>query len=151
MDEAGAILWGRVTYEMMEGFWPLVARNEVDATPAIREWAEHLEAKPKYVASRTRSEFPWTNSHHLDGDLWTSVQKLKDENPAGVLVGSGQLATELEKLDLIDEYVFLLQPRLVGRGPTLYQGGLATTRRLELLSAQPLRCGAVALRYRRAA
>lgn len=149
MDDAGAMLWGRVTYEMMESFWPLVARGEVKAPPTIRAWADHLETKPKFVVSRTRSDFPWTNSHHLVGDLRASVQKLKDETPAGVLVGSGQLAAELERLDLIDEYRFLLQPRLVGHGPTLYHSGLPTTRCVELLSAQPLRCGAVALHYRR--
>jgi dihydrofolate reductase len=150
MDQAGAMLWGRVTYEMMESFWPAVARGDVDAPPAIRAWAEHLEAKPKYVASRTRREYPWTNSHHLEGDLRSAVLRLKDATPAGVLVGSGQLAVELDRLGLIDEYRFLLQPRLVGHGPTLYQDGLPATRALELVSARPLRCGAVALHYRRA-
>lgn len=151
MDESGAMLWGRVTYEMMESFWPLVARGEVEVPPAVREWGVKLETKPKYVVSRTRTDFPWNNSHHLVGDLRASVQRLKDETPEGVLVGSGQLATELERLDLIDEYRFLLQPRLVGHGPTLYQSGLPSTRSLELVSAQPMRCGAVALHYRRAA
>ncbi|MDZ7375858.1 MAG: dihydrofolate reductase family protein, partial [candidate division KSB1 bacterium] len=102
MDEAGAILWGRVTYEMMESYWPAVARGDVEAPPAIREWAVKLEAKPKYVVSSTRRYFPWTNSHHIVGDLRTGVQKLKDATPAGVLLGSGKLATELDRLDLID-------------------------------------------------
>jgi dihydrofolate reductase len=78
------------------------------------------------------------------------VQALKDATPAGVLLGSGSLANALDRLELIDEYRFLVQPRLVGHGPTLYQGGLPSTRRLELVSAQPLRCGAVAMHYRRA-
>jgi riboflavin biosynthesis pyrimidine reductase len=67
-----------------------------------------------------------------------------------VLLGSGTLATELDRLDLIDEYRFLLHPRVAGHGPTLYQGGLPSTRRLELISATPLRNGAVAMHYRRA-
>lgn len=150
MDEGGAMLWGRVTYEMMESYWPAVARGDEDAPPAIREWAVKLEAKPKYVVSSTRTDFPWTNSHHLTGDLRTSVQNLKDRNPAGVLLGSGMLATELDRMNMIDEYKFLLQPRLAGHGPTLYQRGLPSTRRLELLSAMPLSCGAVAMHYRRA-
>jgi dihydrofolate reductase len=74
MDEGGAMLWGRVTYEMMESYWPAVARGDEEAPPAIREWAVKLEAKPKYVVSSTRTEFPWTNSHHLAGDLRTGVQ-----------------------------------------------------------------------------
>ena len=144
------MLWGRVTYELMESYWPAVARGEVAAAPAVRAWAVKLQAKPKYVVSAARKDFPWTNSHHLAGDLRTQVQKLKDATPAGVLLGSGKLATELDRLDLIDEYQFLVHPRIAGHGPTLYQGGLPSTRRLELVSAKPLRCGAVAMHLRRA-
>lgn len=150
MDEGGAMLWGRITYEMMESFWPAVARGEVEAPPALLEWALKLEAKPKYVVSSTRSEFPWTNSHHLTGDLRTAVQELKDQTPGGVLVGSGALATELDRLDLIDEYRFLIQPMIAGHGPTLYQGGLPSTRRLDLISAEPMSNGVIAVHYRRA-
>ena len=150
MDQGGAMLWGRTTYELMESYWPAVARGEVDAPPALREWALKLEAKPKYVVSSTRSEFPWNNSHHLVGELRTAVQELKEQYPEGVLLGSGRLATELDRLELIDEYRFLLHPMIAGHGPTLYQGGLPGTRRLELVSAVPLRNGVVALHYRRA-
>jgi dihydrofolate reductase len=150
MDGGGAMLWGRVTYEMMESYWPAVARGDVEAPPAMRAWAVQLEAKPKYVVSATRTDFPWTNSHHLAGDLRTSVQWLKDTTPAGVLLGSGLLATELDRLDLIDEYQFLVHPRIVGHGPTLYESGLPDPRRLELVSAAPLRNGAIAVHYRRA-
>ena len=116
----------------------------------MRAWAVKLEAKPKYVVSSTRTDFAWTNSHHIAGDLRTAVQKLKDATPDGVLLGSGKLAAELDRLDLIDEYRLLVHPRIVGHGPTLYQSGLPSTRRLELISAQPLRNGAVAMHYRRA-
>jgi dihydrofolate reductase len=150
MDEAGAMLWGRVTYEMMESHWPAVARGEADAPPAMREWAVKLEAKPKYVVSSTRKDFPWTHSHRIGDDLHTEVRKLKDATPDGVLLGSGMLATELDRLDLIDEYKLLVQPRIAGHGPTLYESGLPRTRRLELISARPFRCGAVAMHYRRA-
>lgn len=150
MDESGAMLWGRTTYEMMEDYSPAVARGEVDAPPALLAWARSLEDKPKYVVSATRSDFSWTNSHHLVGDLRTAVQDLKDRTPEGVLVGSGTLATELDRLDLVDDYRFLVHPRITGHGPTLYQGGLPRTRRLDLISAEPLSNGAVAMHYRRA-
>ncbi len=150
MDESGAMLWGRVTYEMMESYWPAVARGEVAAAPTMHEWAVKLEAKPKYVVSSTRNEFPWANSYHVAGDLRTGVQKLKDATPDGVLLGSGKLATALDRLDLIDEYKLLVHPRIAGHGPTLYESGLASTRRLDLISATPLCCGAVAMHYRRA-
>ncbi|HEX2862801.1 MAG TPA: dihydrofolate reductase family protein, partial [Lacunisphaera sp.] len=148
MDESGAMLWGRVTYEMMEGYWPAIARGEQAAPPALREWAAKLEAKPKYVVSSTRKDFPWTNSHLIAGDLRAGVQQLKDATPAGVLLGSGKLATALDRLDLIDEYKLLVHPRIAGHGPKLHQSGLAGTRRLELVSAKPLRNGAIAVHYR---
>lgn len=60
--------------------------------------------------SSTRKAFPWTNSHHIVFDLRTAVQWLKDATPAGVLLGIGKLATELDRLDLIDDYKLLAPP-----------------------------------------
>jgi riboflavin biosynthesis pyrimidine reductase len=65
-----------------------------------------------------------------------------------MVVAGGKLATELDRLALIDEYKFLVHPRIAGHGPTLYQGGLPSTRRLKLVSAEPLRSGAIAMHYR---
>ena len=150
MDESGAMLWGRLTYEMMESYWPAVASGRVPAPPAMRAWAVKLEAKPKYVVSSTRMDYSWTNSRHIAGDLRAGIQQLKDATPDGVLLGSARLAAALERLDLIDAYWFLLHPRIAGHGPTLYARELSGTRRLDLLSAQTLSNGAVALHYRRA-
>jgi dihydrofolate reductase len=150
MDESGAMLWGRITYEMMESYWPAVARGDVEAPPAIRAWAVKLETKLKYVVSSTRKTFPWTNSHHVAGDLRTGVQRLKDATPDGLLLGSGTLAAELDRMNLIDEYNLLVHPMIAGHGPTLYQSGLPSTRRLQLISATPFRNGAIAMHYRRA-
>jgi len=115
LDECGAMLWGRVTYEMMESYWPKVARGEAQAPPVLREWAAKLEVKPKYVVSSARKDFPWTNSRHIAGDLHTGVQNLKDATPDGVLLGSGKLATELDRLDLIDEYKLLARAQSARR------------------------------------
>jgi dihydrofolate reductase len=76
LDQYGTLLWGRVTYELMEAYWPAVARGEVAAPPAMRQFAHRLEEMPKYVASTQRSEFPWSNSHLLVGDLPEAVQRL---------------------------------------------------------------------------
>src|SRR3546814_13551810 len=119
MDVGGARLGCRCTDGIVEGYGPAGARGDVVAPPAMRDWSVKLDAKPKYVVSSTRNDFPWTNSHHIAGDLRTGVQKLKDATPAGVLLGSGKLATELDRLDLIDEYRFLVHPRIAGHGPTL--------------------------------
>jgi dihydrofolate reductase len=134
---------------MMESYWPAVARGDVQSPPAMREWAAKLDVKPKYVVSAARTDFPWTNTHRIEGDLLTGVQTLKDASPAGVLLGSGKLAAALERMDLIDEYRFLIHPRIAGHGPTLYQGGLTSTRRLRLVTAKSLRNGAIAAHYER--
>ena len=102
-----------------------------------------------YVVSSTRMDFCGPTVTTSPTTCVQAVQRLKDATPAGVLLGSGQLATELDRLDLIDEYQLLVHLRIAGHGPTLYQGGLPSTRRLELVSAKPLRNGAVAMHYRR--
>src|SRR5436189_5606890 len=98
MDDAGAMLWGRVTYEMMESYWPAVARGDEEAPAAMREWAVKLEAKPKYVVSSTRKTIPWTNSHRITSELRAGVLRLKDTTPAGVILGLCKLSTELDRL-----------------------------------------------------
>ncbi|MFO1078428.1 MAG: dihydrofolate reductase family protein [Planctomycetota bacterium] len=147
MDAAGAMLWGRVTYEMMESAWPAVARDE-GAPRATREWARKLEAKPKYVVSSSRHDFPWTNTFRIEGDLLDAVGQLKARTPQGVLVGSPTLSAALDRLGLIDEYRLVLHPVLAGHGPTLFHD-LQPSRRLEHVSTMRLRSGALALHYRR--
>ena len=83
MGAAGAMLFGRVTYELMESAWPAVARDE-HAPRAMREWAVDLEAKPKYVASRARHDFPWKNTTRLEGELRPAIEQLKAATPPGV-------------------------------------------------------------------
>jgi dihydrofolate reductase len=149
MDGAGAMLFGRVTYELMESAWPAVARDE-KAPRAMREWATKLEAKPKYVVSTTRHDFPWKNTFHVrgDGHLEEAIRQLKDETPRGILVGAPALSAALERLGLIDDYRLVVHPVIAGHGPTLFQG--LPRRRLELLSTERLKSGAIALHYRRA-
>src|SRR3954465_11736482 len=69
MDDGGGMLWGRVTYGMMGSPGPGGAPGDTEAPSAMRAWAVKLEAKPKYVVSSTRTEFPWINSHRITGDL----------------------------------------------------------------------------------
>ena len=147
MDAAGAMLWGRVTYELMEDAWPAVARDE-NAPRALREWARKLEAKPKYVVSASRRDFPWSNTVRLEGELREAVLALKEKTPRGVLVGSPTLGTALERLGLVDEYRLVVHPVIAGHGPRLFEG-LEPSRRLELVSTHRLRSGQVAAHYRR--
>ena len=147
MDAAGAMLFGRRTYELMEDAWPQVARDP-KASPVDREWAEKLEAKPKYVVSTTRRDFPWSNTHLVEGDLAQAVTALKEATPRGVLVGSPMLSAALQRLDLVDEYHFLIHPVVAGHGPYLFTG-LQPSLRLAFVSAKPLKSGIVAMHYRR--
>ena len=147
MGGAGAMLYGRITYELMESAWPAVARDE-KAPRAMREWARKLEAKPKYVVSASRRDFPWNNTFRVEGDLREAVRQLKEKTPRGVLVGSPMLSAALERLGLIDEYRIVVHPVLAGHGPTLFQG-LERSRRLELVSTNRLKSGVMALHYRR--
>jgi dihydrofolate reductase len=147
MDEAGGMLFGRVTYEMMESAWPAVARDP-KARPAFRDWARKLEAKPKHVVSTTRRDFPWSNTFRVDGDLREAIAALKRRTPRGLLVGSPALSAALEQLGLIDEYRLAVHPVLAGHGPTLFSG-LSLSSRMTLLDARRLKSGVMALRYRR--
>ena len=144
---AGAMLYGRTTYELMEDHWPAVARDE-KAPRAMREWARKLEDMPKYVVSASRHDFPWTNTFHVEGDLREAVTRLKERTPQGVLVGSPMLSAALERLGLIDEYHLVVHPVLAGHGPSLFQG-LERPRHLDLVSTTRLKSGVMAMHYRR--
>src|SRR3954451_3226113 len=147
MDGAGAMLFGRTTYEMMENAWPAVARDD-NAPRASRDWARRLEAKRKYVVSASRRDFPWNNTFRVEGDLHEAVAQLKEKTPRGVLVGSPKLSAALERLGLIDEYRLVVHPVLAGHGPTLFQG-LERSRHLDLVSTHRLKSGVMAMHYRR--
>src|SRR5580698_180295 len=95
ISSAGAMLYGRTTYELMENYWPAVARDD-KASRADRHWARTLDDMPKYVVSTSRRDFPWNNSFHVEGDLLDAVTTLKQKTPKGVLVGSPMLSTALE-------------------------------------------------------
>jgi dihydrofolate reductase len=144
---AGAMLYGRTTYELMEDAWPAVARDE-KAPRAMREWARRLEDMPKYVVSTSRRDFPWNNSFHVEGDLREAVTRLKESTPQGVLVGSPTLSAALERFGLLDEYHLVVHPVLAGHGPNLFQG-LDSSRHLELVSTTRLTSGVMAMHYRR--
>ena len=147
MDAAGAMLFGRRTYELMEDAWPQVARDP-KATASNRDWAKKLEAKPKYVVSTTRRDYSWSNTHHVEGDLTRAVKALKKSTPRGLLVGSPELSAALQRLDLVDEYRFVVHPLVAGHGPFLFSG-LQPSLRLKFVAATQLKSGIVALQYHR--
>ncbi len=144
LDRADALLFGRVTYQMMEAAWRLPA--QAGAWPDWMEgFARTIDAAKKYVVSSTLDRVDW-NAELVRGDLGRAVQQLKLEPGKGLLVGGVKLPLALAELGLIDEYEFVLQPRLVGHGPTLF-AGLSKPIDLKLVSRLEFGAGAVAMRY----
>lgn len=148
MERADALLYGRVTYEMMASAW---RRPAAGTWPDwMQEWeipfAECIDGAKKYVASSTLREVEW-NAELLGPDLGPAVERLKQESGEGLLVGGVALPLALADLGLIDEYEFVVQPVLAGRGPTLLSG-LRERIQLEQVDRREFRSGAVALRFR---
>ena len=148
IDQADALLFGRVTYEMMEAAWrsPAPAETKPDwMEPWMEPFARSIDAAKKYVVSSTMDRVAW-NAELVRGDLGKAVQQLKRESGKGLLVGGVKLPLALAELGLIDEYEFVVQPRLVGHGPTLF-AGLSKRVDLKLVSRLEFGSGAVAMRY----
>ncbi|HEY7529768.1 MAG TPA: dihydrofolate reductase family protein [Gemmatimonadota bacterium] len=148
IERADALLFGRVTYEMMEAAWRPVARTGVrpDWMPDWMEpFARTIDAAKKYVVSRTLDRVDW-NAELVRGDLEQAVQQLKQEPGRGLFTGGVKLPQALAELGLIDEYEFIVHPRLAGHGPTLF-AGLSKHVDLRLVSRLELGSGAVAMRY----
>ena len=146
LERADALLFGRVTYEMMEAAWRPPAQ-----TVARPEWMEPfartIDAAKKYVVSSTLERVDW-NAELVRGDLGTAVEQLKREPGKGLLVGGVTLPLALAELGLIDEYEVVVHPRIVGHGPTLF-AGLSKRVDLRLVSRVEFGSGAVAMRYER--
>src|SRR6266550_8665581 len=144
LNQADALLFGRVTYEMMESAWRPPAPTE--ARPDWMEsFAQTIDAAKKYVVSRTLEQVDW-NAELVHGVLGKAVQQLKRESGNGLFVGGVKLPLALAELGLIDEYEFVVQPRLAGHGPTLF-AGLSEHVDLKLVSRLEFGSGAVAMRY----
>ena len=146
--QADALLFGRVTYEMMEAAFRPPARTGVRPEwmePWMEPFARTIDAAKKYVVSSTLDRVDW-NAELVRGDLGKAVQELKRESGKGLFVGGVKLPLALAELGLIDEYEFVVQPRLAGHGPTLF-AGLSKRVDLKLVSRLEFGSGAVAMRY----
>ena len=144
IERADALLLGRVTYELMESAWRPPGQLE-----GMPEWmlpfGETIDAAKKYVVSSSLDGVDW-NAELVRGDLEAAVRELKEQPGEGLYVGGLQLPLALAEMGLIDEYEFLVQPRIAGHGPTLF-AGLSRAVDLELVGRRQFASGAVAMRY----
>ena len=147
IGRADALLFGRVTYQMMEAAWRWPANGLRPKWMAewMEPFARTIDAAKKYVVSSVLERVDW-NAELLRGDLEKAVQQLKREPGKGLFTGGVTLPLALTELGLIDEYEFVVHPRLAGHGPTLF-AGLSKHVDLKLVSRLELGSGAVAMRY----
>ena len=148
LAQADALLFGRVTYELMEAGWRPFARTRARPDwmePWMEPFAHTIDAAKKYVVSRTLDRVDW-NAELVRGDLGNAVRELKRESGRGLFVAGVKLALSLTELGLIDEYEFVVQPTLAGHGPTVF-AGLSKHVDLKLVSRVEFASGAVAMRY----
>jgi dihydrofolate reductase len=148
LAQADALLFGRVTYEMMEAAWRAPAVEAV-RPDWMEDWMEPfartIDAARKYVVSSTLDQVDW-NAELVRGDLGKAVERLKQEPGRGLLTGGVRLPQALAELGLIDEYEIVVHPRLAGQGPTLF-AGLSKPVDLRLVGRLEFPSGAVAMRY----
>ncbi|HVU51676.1 MAG TPA: dihydrofolate reductase family protein [Polyangia bacterium] len=144
LARADALLFGRVTYEMMEAAWRPSAQA-AGRPDWMEPFARTIDAAKKYVVSSTLDRVDW-NAELVRGELGAAVRQLKQQPGKGLLVGGVKLPRALAELGLIDEYELVVHPRLAGHGPTLF-AGLSRYVDLKLVSRVELVSGPVAMRY----
>jgi dihydrofolate reductase len=138
----GMLLFGRITYEMMAGYWPSPLAMEND--PVV---AEHINNLPKVVFSRTLDKPTWNNTKLVKGDIATEVRKRKEEKGSDmVILGSGSIVSQLTQEGLIDEYQIVVNPVAIGKGRTVFEG-IKENLSLKLIKARTFKNGNVLLYY----
>lgn len=147
--QADELIFGRVVYEMMESAWRPVAETGVRPDwmeTWVEPFARTIHAAKKHVVSDTLDAVDWNAEIVRGKDLEGTVRRLKSQPGRGLLTGGVKLPLALAQLGLIDEYIFVVQPRIAGHGPTLLSG-LANVVELKLAGRREFGSGAVELRY----
>lgn len=140
----GALLFGRVTYDMMAAWWPTPAA--LQAMPAV---AEGMNRMQKVVFSRTMTKASWQNTTLVKDDIAAAVRSMKaGSGPGMVILGSGSIVAQLTQAGLIDEYQMVVNPVVLGGGKTMF-AGLEEKVALRLTSTKPFQNGNVVLSYER--
>ncbi len=145
LSNADTLLYGRITYQLMESYWPSVVKNPTGNKP-MDEFAVLIDNISKIVFSRTLKNVDWKNTILKKEIIKEEVLELKHQAGKNILVGSPSLIVALTQLDLIDEYQLDVQPIILGSGLPLFKN-IKDRVNLKLLKTKTFGCGAVALYY----
>jgi dihydrofolate reductase len=149
LRNAGLLLYGRITYQLMVPYWPEIARNQSE-TQATNEFARVFDSLEMVVFSTTLKHVEGSNRRIVRSNLAEEVLALKQEPGKDICVGSLSIASQLSERGLIDEYQFVVHPVLAGKGPRLFETvKLQDSLRLDFVGSKTFQSGAVALQYRK--
>jgi dihydrofolate reductase len=152
-DDAGLLVYGRKTYQLMVPYWPEIAKSQSSSeskseSKSDMEFAQAFVSRKKVVFSRSLASADDGNTRIVRTDLHDEILKLKQEPGKDILVGGVDVPTQLMKLGLIDEYRFVVAPVIAGQGRRLFEGvNLPETCQLKLVESTTFGSGSVALRY----
>lgn len=144
-SEADTLIFGRITYQLMEDGWPPIVKNPT-GIKAVDEFAVLIDTVNKIVFSHTLQHVEWRNSRLATGDLKEEVLKLKQQTGKSILVGSPSLIVALTRDKLIDEYRLSVQPIILGKGLTLFKN-ITDRINLKLIKTKTLGSGVIILTY----
>ena len=145
LSHTGAIIWGRITYQLMESYWPNVVKNPTGNKP-VDEFAVLMQHIPKIVFSHTLTKVEWKNSKLAKRGIKEEVLELKNQDGKNILVGSPSLKVSLMQLDLIDEYQLCVQPIILGNGLRFFKN-INDRINLKLLNTKIFSSGSITLYY----
>jgi dihydrofolate reductase len=145
LESVEAVLFGRVTYQLFESYWP-VAHEDPQATKSMLEFAHKINTMPKVVFSKTLQQASWNNTQLVKGDAVKEVLKMKQGTGGSLSLGGISLIQTFMKLKLIDEYWLLVHPVIWGRGRRLFEDGYDRLD-LKLVDSQTFKSGVVVLHY----
>lgn len=145
LSDADTLIFGRITYQLMESYWPSVVKNPTGNKP-MDEFAVLIDNISKIVFSRTLNNLDWKNTHLKKEIIKEEVIGLKQQAGKNILVGSPSLIVALTQLDLIDEYQLVVQPIILGSGLPLFKN-IRDQINLKLLKTKIFGCGVITLYY----
>ena len=147
LNDADVVLMGRKTYQLMENFWP-VAYDDPHSTRSMLRFADKYNPMKKIIFSKTLTEVNWENSELAIKDIPGIVSEFKKQKGKNILAGSISIAAQLLKLNLIDEFWFVVHPFVAWKGPRLFDG-IDVNTKLQFIDSKKLSSGVIVLHYKK--